>query len=60
VTFAEGRYREVKRYCAALGHPVERLKRVQFGPLHLGALAPGAHRPLTPAERAALDGLRGQ
>jgi pseudouridine synthase len=59
LTFAEGRYREVKRYCAALGHPVERLKRVQFGPLRLGSLAPGAHRALTPAERAALDSLRG-
>jgi pseudouridine synthase len=59
VTFAEGRYREVKRYCAALGHPVERLKRVQFGPLRLGDLAPGAHRALTRAERAALDSLRG-
>jgi pseudouridine synthase len=59
VTFAEGRYREVKRYCAALGHPVERLKRVQFGPLRLGSLASGAHRALTPAERAALDSLRG-
>jgi pseudouridine synthase len=59
VTFAEGRYREVKRYCAALGHPVERLTRVQFGPLRLGDLAPGAHRALTAAERAALDSLRG-
>jgi 23S rRNA pseudouridine2605 synthase len=60
VTFAEGRYREVKRYCKALGHPVRRLKRVQFGPLHLGDLAPGAHRRLTAVERAALDNLRGQ
>lgn len=59
VTFAEGRYREVKRYCKALGHPVRRLTRVQFGPLHLGALAPGAHRPLTVAELAALNDLRG-
>jgi 23S rRNA pseudouridine2605 synthase len=59
VTFAEGRYREVKRYCTALGHPVERLTRVQFGPLRLGKLAPGAHRALTPAEREALDSLRG-
>jgi 23S rRNA pseudouridine2605 synthase len=59
LTFAEGRYREVKRYCAALGHPVERLTRVQFGPLRLGDLAPGAHRALTVAERAALDNLRG-
>jgi pseudouridine synthase len=59
VTFAEGRYREVKRYCTALGHPVERLRRVQFGPLRLGDLAPGAHRALTPAEMRALESLRG-
>jgi len=59
VTFAEGRYREVKRYCKALGHPVRRLKRVQFGPLHLGDLAPGAHRALTRAEIGALNDLRG-
>ena len=59
VTFAEGRYREVKRYCTALGHPVRRLKRVQFGPLRLGDLPPGAHRVLTKTERAALDSLRG-
>ena len=39
VTFAEGRYREVKRYCEALGHPVMRLRRVQFGPLRLGDAA---------------------
>ena len=59
VTFAEGRYREVKRYCKALGHPVRRLKRVQFGPLRLGGLAPGAHRTLTRGELAALNDLRG-
>ena len=59
VTFAEGRYREVKRYCKALGHPVRRLRRVQFGPLRLGDLAPGAHRALTRAELAALNDLRG-
>lgn len=59
VTFAEGRYREVKRYCKALGHPVRRLKRVQFGPLRLGELAPAAHRPLTHVELAALNDLRG-
>ncbi|HKW94764.1 MAG TPA: pseudouridine synthase [Methylomirabilota bacterium] len=59
VTFAEGRNREVKRYCSALGRPVRRLKRVQFGPLRLGALSPGAHRTLTGAELAALNDLRG-
>ena len=58
VTFSEGRYREVKRYCAALGHPVVRLRRVQFGPLRLGSLAVGRTRPLTAHERDALENLR--
>jgi pseudouridine synthase len=58
LTFAEGRYREVKRYCRAMGHPVRRLRRVQFGPLRLGDLPVGRWRPLTPRELRALDGLR--
>ena len=60
VTFKEGRYREVKRYCKALGHPVMRLRRVQFGPLRLGALPLGQTRALTPAELDALWSLRDQ
>lgn len=58
IAFAEGRYREVKRYCQALGHPVSRLRRVQFGPLRLGNLPVGGSRELTARERAALDDLR--
>jgi 23S rRNA pseudouridine2605 synthase len=59
LTFAEGRYREVKRYCKALGHPVVRLRRVQFGPLRLGSLPLGQSRPLTAAELERLKSLRG-
>lgn len=59
LTFTEGRRREVKRFCQALGHPVRRLRRVAFGPLTLGALPPGRCRALTPGERAALNRLRG-
>ncbi len=58
VTFAEGRYREVKRYCAAMGHRVERLRRVSFGPLRLGSLPSGRWRPLTAAELDRLKNLR--
>ena len=54
LSFTEGRYREVKRFCQALGHRVVRLRRVQFGPLRLGRLRPGAIRPLTSAELARL------
>ena len=46
----EGRYREVRRMFAALGHKVVRLRRVQIGPIRLGELKPGRWRTLTPAE----------
>jgi len=59
LTFAEGRYHEVKRYCAALGHRVRRLRRVQFGPLHLGSLSLGQWRELTARELERLNNLRG-
>ncbi len=57
LAFAEGRYREVKRFCRALGHRVVRLRRVRFGPLQLGTLAPGVARPLTREEIARLSAL---
>ena len=47
---AEGRYREVKRLCRAVGLVVRRLRRVAFGPLHLGRLPAGQWRELTPSE----------
>jgi 23S rRNA pseudouridine2605 synthase len=50
LTIHEGRKRQVRRMCEAVGHPVVRLARVAFGPLGLGDLAPGAHRRLTRAE----------
>jgi 23S rRNA pseudouridine2605 synthase len=50
LTLHEGRNRQVKRMCAAVGHPVRALERVRFGPLALGNLAPGDHRRLTGAE----------
>ena len=55
LTIHEGRKRQVKRMCEAVGHPVRRLERVAFGPLTLGDLAPGAHRRLTADEVAALS-----
>lgn len=57
LVFTEGRYREVKRFCRALGHRVVRLRRIEFGPLRLGSLAPGATRVLTAAELASLNVL---
>jgi 23S rRNA pseudouridine2605 synthase len=52
-----GKNREVRRLLAALGHEVTALKRVAFGGLELGDLAPGAWRVVARAElRAAFPG----
>lgn len=56
LTLREGRNRQVRRMCAAVGHPIRELRRVAFGPLRLGDLAPGAHRRLTAAEVQRLRG----
>lgn len=50
----EGRNRQVRRMCAAVGHPVLRLVRVRIGPIADHRLAPGAWRVLRPAEVRAL------
>jgi 23S rRNA pseudouridine2605 synthase len=54
VTVREGRQHLVRRMCAAVGHPVEKLARVRLGPLFLGDLPLGAWRDLGPRELAAL------
>lgn len=54
VTIAEGRNREVRRLCEAVGLDVERLVRTRFGPIELGRLKPGEHRPLKREERQAI------
>ena len=57
LTIREGRTREVRRLCEAVGLEVLRLVRTSFGPVTLGALAPGASRPLTARERDLLLAL---
>lgn len=57
LTIREGRTREVRRLCEAVGLEVLRLVRTSFGPVQLGALAPGASRPLTARERDLLLAL---
>jgi 23S rRNA pseudouridine2605 synthase len=49
VTLTGGRNREVRRLLAAAGHPVTRLKRVAFGAIELGELAPGKWRDVDPS-----------
>ena len=50
LSLTEGRKHEVRRMCLAVGHPVEKLRRVALGPLELGKLPPGAARDLTDRE----------
>jgi 23S rRNA pseudouridine2605 synthase len=63
ITLAEGRNREVRRMCEAVGLPVEKLVRVALGALKLGTLSVGAWRHLRPDEveklRAATHAARG-
>jgi 23S rRNA pseudouridine2605 synthase len=58
LTLHEGRNREVRRLCEAVGLTVEKLTRVKFGPVSLGTLPAGQWRPLTATEMRGLA-LRG-
>jgi 23S rRNA pseudouridine2605 synthase len=55
ITIHEGRNRQVRRMCAAVGHPVRRLVRVRIGPLSDRRLPPGAWRALAQAEVRELE-----
>jgi 23S rRNA pseudouridine2605 synthase len=57
LTIHEGRNRQVRRMCDAVGHRVLELSRTRFGPLELGELAPGRHRRLGEAELERLRAL---
>jgi len=50
ITITEGRNRQVRRMFQAVGHPVQRLRRVGYGGVELGRLPRGGLRPLTPDE----------
>ena len=50
IVLREGRKRQVRRMCEAVGHRVTALERVGFGPLRLERLPEGEFRRLTPAE----------
>ncbi len=50
LTIHEGRNRQVRRMCEAVGHPVQRLVRVRIGTVSDRRLRPGDWRPLTSDE----------
>ncbi|HHU51311.1 MAG TPA: rRNA pseudouridine synthase [Firmicutes bacterium] len=56
----EGRKRQVRRMCQAIGHPVLALQRIALGPLKLGCLEPGAFRRLSGEELRLLKSIESQ
>ena len=54
ISIKEGKNRQVRRMCAAVGLEVARLRRNAIGPVKLGMLAPGKMRELKPSEVNAL------
>ncbi|MHB8464631.1 MAG: pseudouridine synthase [Acidimicrobiales bacterium] len=61
ITIHEGRNRQIRRMCEAVGHPVTRLVRTRIGPIADRRLAPGRWRELTGAEvRALADAAAGR
>ncbi|MDF1544229.1 MAG: pseudouridine synthase [bacterium] len=55
----EGRKREVRQLCKAVGHPVQRLTRTEFAGINSGGLKAGDWRHLTPAEVKKLQSIVG-
>ena len=53
VTLTEGRNRQIRRMFEEIGHHVEKIRRVRYGPLELD-VSPGVFRRLTPQEVARL------
>jgi 23S rRNA pseudouridine2605 synthase len=59
ITLREGRSRQVRRMCDAIGHPVVRLRRVRIGPIVDDRLRPGESRDLSAGEVAELKAAAG-
>ncbi len=59
VVLREGKKREVRHLCGAVGHPVKRLIRVRIGSIELGTLRVGEWRALSQAEIQALKNISG-
>ena len=57
ITIREGRNRQVRRMCEAVGHPVRKLRRVRIGPITDRRLRPGEWRDLSAHEVKQLKDL---
>ena len=60
ITIKEGRNRQIRKMCEAVGLEVARLRRISIGPLKLGMLKPGAWRELTAEELRAIRNAIGK
>jgi 23S rRNA pseudouridine2605 synthase len=60
LTIREGRNRQVRRMCEAVGHPVDKLRRVKFGTIDDRQLKPGDWRELSEKEIKTLKTLSGK
>ncbi|MDE5917498.1 MAG: pseudouridine synthase, partial [Oscillospiraceae bacterium] len=60
ITITEGRHRQIRRMCEAVGLEVARLRRISIGPLKLGMLKPGTYRELTAEELRAIRNAIGK
>ncbi len=58
ITISEGKNRQIRKMCEAIGFPVIKLKRVSIGNVHLGNLPKGKWRHLSEGELAILNGKR--
>jgi 23S rRNA pseudouridine2605 synthase len=59
IVIHEGKKRQIKRMCFAIGHNVLKLRRIQLGTITLGDLKPGKYRYLTQKEVESLKALGG-
>lgn len=60
ITIKEGRNRQIRKMCEAVGLEVARLRRISIGPLKLGMLKPGTYRELTSEELRSLRNAMGK
>lgn len=60
ITIKEGRNRQIRRMCEAVGLEVARLRRTSIGPIKLGMLKPGTYRDLTAEELRAIRNAIGK